>query len=275
MRRRKARPAPRSALPYAKARLVLGGRLMLKVGLCGFSMGMAAYPHHFPIVELQQTFYQPPSDKVLAGYRNKMPTGFEFTVKAWQLITHEGNSPTYRRLKQPLGEEERAMCGGFRDSRIVREALTRTLACAELVKASVVVFQCPASFRPDADRVQRLRDFFGSIANPIRPSMLRYAWEPRGSAWTERADLAHSLCNELELTYVVDPFVTRPRAVPGAPSYLRLHGTTGPRHVYSDAELEHLANAAPSDAYVMFNNIPRVTDAQRFLTLLRQRHDQP
>lgn len=243
---------------------------MIKVGLCGFSMSMAEYPRHFPVVEVQQTFYEPPSDKVLSGWRSNLPAGFEVTIKAWQLITHESNSPTYRRLKQPLGSRERAMCGGFRDSRVVREALTRTLACAALVNASTVVFQCPASFRPDADTVQRLRFFFSSIANPLRPAALRYGWEPRGPAWTQNASLAHSLCEELGLTYVVDPFVTPPRASGGAPVYLRLHGTTGARHVYSDAELQQLADSAPPDAYVMFNNIPRVSDALRFLALIHR-----
>ena len=52
------------------------------------------------------------------------------------------------------------------------------------------------------------------------------------------------------------------------PVYLRLHGVTGARHVYSDEELRRLADMTPPDAYVMFNNIPRVNDAKRFNRLL-------
>ena len=150
---------------------------------------------------------------------------------------------------------------------MVRRALTRTLECAALVNASAVVFQSPSSFRPDSDNVKRLRFFFAQIANPVRPTALRYCWEPRGAAWTEQASLAHGLCEELGLTYVVDPFVTPIRATTGGSAYLRLHGITGARHVYSDAELQHLAAIVPPDAYLMFNNMPRVIDAQRFVSL--------
>jgi len=247
---------------------------MLKVGLCGFSMSMTEYPRHFPVVELQQTFYEPPSNELLSSWRARMPVGFEMTVKAWQLITHEGKSPTYRRMKQPLSDVERASCGAFRDSTVVRRALARTLECAAIVSATAVVFQSPSSFRPEADNVKRLRLFFERIANPRRPSTLRFCWEPRGAAWTEQADLAYSLCEELGLTYVVDPFVTPIRVTTAGPAYLRLHGVTGARHVYSDAELQQLAGMAPPDAYVMFNNIPRARDAQRFMSLAGA-HDSP
>ncbi|KGN41169.1 hypothetical protein N801_08795 [Knoellia aerolata DSM 18566] len=29
---------------------------------------------------------------------SQVPADFEFTMKAWQVITHESNSPTYRRM---------------------------------------------------------------------------------------------------------------------------------------------------------------------------------
>ena len=140
---------------------------MTKVGLCGFSMSMTEYPRHFPIVEVQQTFYEPPSDKLLKGWRARMPIGFEMAIKAWQLITHEGKSPTYRRMKQPLTGAERASCGAFRDSAVVRRALARTLACAAVVDASVVVFQSPDSFRPDPDNVKALYAALAEFGAPL------------------------------------------------------------------------------------------------------------
>lgn len=243
---------------------------LAKVGLCGFTMAMADYPRYFPIVEVQQTFYEPPADAVMRRWLAAMPPGFEFTLKAWQLITHEGKSPTYRRLRRPLTDEERASCGGFRDSAIVRAALDRTLACARVLRASTLLFQCPASFRPEPDNLQRLRHFFVHIAKPQCPPGLRLAWEPRGGAWTKHADLAVALCQELELVYVVDPFVDAIRSTAGAP-YLRLHGLTGARHVYTDDELRRLADMTPSEASVMFNNIPRVNDAKRLIAINARR----
>jgi uncharacterized protein YecE (DUF72 family) len=143
------------------------------------------------------------------------------------------------------------------------------LECAATVNATQIVFQSPASFRPDPDAVARLRFFFARIANPVRPATRRYCWEPRGPEWTEQADLAHSLCEELELTRVVDPFVTPVRVNTSGSAYLRLHGIGGARHVYSDAELQRLKELTPPDAYLMFNNIPRVRDAARFMRLLK------
>jgi uncharacterized protein YecE (DUF72 family) len=67
----------------------------LRVGLCGFTMSMAAYPQRFPVVEVQQTFYDPPADATLRKWRAAAPT-LEFTMKVWQLVTHGAKSPTYR-----------------------------------------------------------------------------------------------------------------------------------------------------------------------------------
>jgi uncharacterized protein YecE (DUF72 family) len=261
----RAYPSQREA---DSARAPLGGREMIKVGLCGFTIAMEQYGRYFPVVEVQQTFYEPPSDATMLGWVAAMPRGFEFTMKAWQLITHEGKSPTYRRLRRPLDDVERATCGGFRDSRIVRAALARTLASARVIGATAILYQCPRSFRPDSANVERMRVFFSRIANPERPSGVRYLWEPRGREWTQNAALARDLCRELDLVHVVDPFVDEPQALPEGGAYFRLHGITGARHVYTDGELRRLIAMTPPSAYVMFNNIPRVRDARRFADLL-------
>jgi uncharacterized protein YecE (DUF72 family) len=57
------------------------------------------------VVEVQQTFYEPPADTTIRRWRARAPAAFEFTLKAWQLITHEPSSPTFRRLKRPLTVE--------------------------------------------------------------------------------------------------------------------------------------------------------------------------
>ena len=43
----------------------LASRVTSKVGLCGFTMAAARYLRHFPVVEVQQTFYQPPQGAVI------------------------------------------------------------------------------------------------------------------------------------------------------------------------------------------------------------------
>ena len=89
-------------------------RRATKVGLCGYTMGAAAYFKKFSVVEVQQTFYDPPPLSTIAKWRAQAPADFEFTMKAWQVITHFGASSTYRRLKRNFSDGERAEAGGFR-----------------------------------------------------------------------------------------------------------------------------------------------------------------
>ena len=223
--------------------------------------------YDFPVVEVQSTFYEPPRDAVLRKWLASASPTLEYTMKVWQLVTHPASSPTYRRMKRPL--EPADAPGFFRDSAAVQEGWHRSLECAALLRASAMLFQCPASFTPEPENIARLRAFFRRIVRP--PA--RLLWEPRGAAWVAQRDLALALCRELDLVHVVDPFVTPPHAA--HPVYWRLHGIGNVRHSYSDAELRGLnrmlAVAAPATpAYVLFNNMPRVHDARRFL-LLRER----
>jgi uncharacterized protein YecE (DUF72 family) len=66
----------------------------IQVGCCGFAAAKAKYHKNFAVVEIQQTFYQPPQEKTAEKWRNEAPPDFEFTLKAWQLITHPPQSPT-------------------------------------------------------------------------------------------------------------------------------------------------------------------------------------
>ncbi len=239
----------------------------VRIGLCGFTMAFEDYVREYRVVEVQQTFYEPPRETTMRRWRAEAPDDFEFTIKAWQLVTHDASSPTYRRLRTPLSAEDRKHVGGFRLTPVVLDGWRRSLDCARLLRATAILLQCPASFRPEPENIERMRAFFGTVE---RPDGIRLLWEPRGS-WP--AEVVARLCRELRLVHVVDPFVG-PTVTPDE-TYLRLHGISGARHVYTDGELERLADVLPSDAsgpaYVMFNNLPRVGDARRFAAIVRQR----
>ncbi|MEO6414090.1 MAG: DUF72 domain-containing protein [Pedococcus sp.] len=134
-----------------------------------------------------------------------------------------------------------------------------------MLRATAVLLQCPKSFRATADNVARLRRFMSQVERPAG----RLLWEPRGEWPTQ---LLKELCAELDLVHVVDPMQSE--TVTPEQTYYRLHGTAGLRHVHTDDELRHLrdlVDGRPSP-YVMFNNLPRVGDAERFLAMLS---DQP
>lgn len=236
---------------------------MIKVGLCGFTMGSREYFETFPVVEIQQTFYDPPAPRTILNWREMAPEGFEFTMKAWQLITHRSTSRTYRRLKTPLAYPDRDLVGAFQVTPPVMSAWAKTLECARICRATSILFQCPASFRATDENVDAMRRFFAAIE---RPQGVTLMWESRGP-WPP--DLVESICRELSLVDVVDPFV-RETTTPEF-TYWRLHGRGTHYHVYTDAELREIADRVRGRdvANVMFNNVPRVGDAKRFLRLLR------
>ena len=240
----------------------MGEGVRVKTGCCGFRMAQREYVAQFPVVEVQQTFYQPPQVQTLERWRAEAPPDFEFTLKAWMLITHEARSPTYRRLKRALSESEREECGAFRPTAIVREAWDVTLACAGALQARRVLFQCPASFKPTKTNVTNMSNFFAGIK---RPRGMEFLWEPRGG-WADA--LVRELCQEFKLTHVVDPFSAR--TVTPERCYFRLHGRTGFRYVYEDDELLELYGMLPrkGTSYVLFNNVRMREDAARFQRLI-------
>lgn len=241
-------------------------RRRVRIGCCGFRLSRAEYFLRFPLVEVQQTFYQPPKIETLRAWREEAPEDFEFAIKAWQLITHVGASPTYRRMKRELTEEEREECGAFQPTKIVEEGWRTTRECAEALRASRILFQCPARFKPTETNVSNLRRFFGSI----RRGGLVFMWEPRGE-WPR--DLIRDLCRELDLAHAVDPLVER--TVTPERCYFRLHVRRGGRRRYEDEELSELYSMLPrgETSYVLFNNVRMVDDATRFQRIAREVSD--
>lgn len=231
---------------------------MLKIGCCGFAKARVRYYAEFGVVEVQQTFYQPPRPQTLARWRDEAPAGFEFTLKAWQPITHPSTSPTWRRLKERPERPEEA--GYFRPSAAVDSAWQRTREAAGLLRAGIVLFQCPASFTPEEPHLADLRRFFRTAER----GGLRFAWEPRGD-WPD--GLVAELCRELGLIHCVDPL--KRRTVTSGTAYFRLHGITGYRYRYGDEDLRRLlySCAGFDNAYCLFNNMTMFEDAARFKAL--------
>jgi uncharacterized protein YecE (DUF72 family) len=236
--------------------------MITKIGCCGFPITKEKYCQHFHVVELQQTFYQPPQLKTAKRWREEVPEGFEFALKAWQLITHEPSSPTYRRLSLKIAEGERRKYGFFRTTNEVLEAWAKTEEVARILRAKMIVFQSPPSFHPTAENMKNLTKFFKAID---RKDFL-FAWEPRG-AWKAKDTVM--LCRKLGLIHCVDPFKADPAH--GPVGYFRLHGKAGYRHHYSRKDLDELKDKLNNQktAYLMFNNVSMYSDAKSLQNLLK------
>ena len=248
--------------------VILWKVVTIKVGTSGFGVGQPKYVQLFSCVEVQHTFYQPPQVSTLERWRAAAPPNFEFVLKAWQLITHDAKSPTYRRLKKKLSDAEKHEAGYFRPTEVVQAAWETTLACAQALRARTILFQCPASFKQTKENVSNLEKFFGSINRRIpaggtvlsdstalaggssrqkrKPStatftggsagdQFNFAWEPRGD-WNPK--VVSRICDDLKLSHAVDPFTTR--SVTPDRIYFRLHGRNGWRYEYDEEELREL-----------------------------------
>ena len=235
-------------------------RPRVRVGCCGFATAQAKYCRLFSCVEINSSFYQLPRLETAARWRALAPPDFEFAMKAWQVITHRATSPTYKRTRLDPGDRD--YCGHFGFNPTIRWAWDQTFAVAKALQASLVLFQCSPSFRPTNQNIANLRRFF----ERAKRGKFHMGWEPRGE-W-DREQVA-SLCQELDLIPVLDPFQAGPIAV-GKIRYYRLHGRTGPRHRYTNEELDRLRKMCEGrvPTYCLFNNVAMTEDAQRFQKLL-------
>lgn len=243
----------------------------IKVGTCGYGRyeppgdwkekyksKLQAYSDAFGVVEINRTFYKLPMVKTARRWRDEVLGDFEFVLKAWQAITHPTNSPTWRKRKDKLTDNQLENFGNLRPNEEVIQAWEETKVRAQALQAQVCVFQCPGKFSCTTKSEHNVRRFFEKIdRGGIQP-----AWEPRGD-WNDNPDTIESVCDDLRLIHVVDlmrrePLSSQPTA------YIRLHGLNDKeydyRYDYTDRELEQLAeklrdlSKSHQTVYCMFNN---------------------
>jgi len=103
---------------------------------------LKGYGEHFPLVEMDSSFYAVQPPERMARYAEETPDGFQFVVKAYQGITgHLRGKPYY--------ESDEAMYGAF------RESLKPILQAGKLTAA---LFQYPPWFDCTKDNVRLLRE---------------------------------------------------------------------------------------------------------------------
>ena len=235
---------------------------MIKVGCCGFAEARSKYFKKFNLVEVDQTFYQMPLPKTVKRWRQESGKDFEFTITAWQLITHPPDSPSYGKLKEPPKPKKLRNYGSFQLTPEVLNAWERTVDVADALGARVIVFLSPPSFIPENTHIDNLTKFFGSVER----HGFRMVWEP-GRNWPE--DLVMSLCRDLELIHSADLHVRPPLTEP--PWYLRLHGQGRSGERYTEKSLKDLLRIAKKlpEAYILFCHDEMLADAIRLKKMMK------
>ncbi|RLF14127.1 MAG: DUF72 domain-containing protein [Thermoprotei archaeon] len=250
--------------------------MIVKVGCCGWCVkgGKKAYYKVFKLIELQSTFYKLPRVETAKKWRLEAPKDFEFTMKAWQVITHPPSSPTWRKAGIKVTPSDKDKYGYLRPSEENIKAWNETLKICNALECKVCVLQTPPSFTPSEENIRNIREFFSSI----RRDSILIAWEPRGK-WKEVPDLVKKICDEFDIIHAVDILKWDPLSSHEV-VYIRLHGLNGEtnyRYKYTKSDLERLADkiiALSKDhelAYVLFNNIYMKDDAMLFREVLKSR----
>lgn len=232
----------------------------MKIGCSGFAVARERYFRELEAVELEDCFYKPPRPATAEAWRAEAPEGFQFFLKAWQLITHPSDSPGYAKLGRAYDAKRLAQCGHFKPTEEVARAWEATAALARTLKARAVLFTTPASFYPNANL---LRDFYAFFKS-IRRGEFALAWEPKGP-WED--DVVRRVCRDLDLVHASDPLRREPLS--GVWRYYRLHGAyLGRRidysHGFTEGELAKVAALAKgSPSYVFLSNKSKWDDARR------------
>lgn len=266
------------------------------------------YARHFPLVEVDATYYAPPSQRNARLWAERTPPGFVFNIKAYGLLTHHPvevrTLPAELREHLSAADREkrrvylRALSAQGRDLlwSLHVEAL-RPLA--EAGKLGCVLFQFPHWFRPTHANRDYLRELGARVPWPA-------AVEFRGGGWvSEEARRAKTLAllEELGLAYVVvdEPQGFRSSTPPvlacTAPlAMIRFHGRNAAnwerrgisaaerfRYLYSEEELRAWVPAARELArraqrvHLLMNNCYRdyaVRNARQLAMLLARPADE-
>lgn len=238
---------------------------MIKMGCCGFPVSQKRYYKVFPVVEVQATFYDFVNPENLKKWRGEAPPDFEFTIKAFQFITHPPTSPTYKRAKSMTASFSRKdmkleNLGNFKPTEEVFECYKILTQYAEILGSRIIIFQSPPGFKPAKENEKNMEEFFKKIH---RKDFI-FGWEARGE-W--KPEEIKRICQRCGLIDVVDPFV-RDTTTDGL-FYYRIHGGKGYREKISEEKLKELIKKVKGkEGYVMFNNISMFEDALRLKELL-------
>jgi len=226
------------------------------------------------VVELQETFYDPPNMDRLKALRFEAPSNFIFTLKCWQAVTHPLSSQTWRRAKHVPDKSLSDRYGLLKPTKEVFDAWSLVLEGAKVLDAKVIVIQTPPSFNCSYENYSNAIQFFSAASS----SNIVLGWEPRGD-WLKKPDKIIDVIGRFRnVIHIVDPFRAKPAFIRDK-LYFRLHGIGGGevnyRYKYTDEDLYRLRGMimdynvqGASEFYVMFNNVYMADDAYRLKNIV-------
>ncbi len=226
------------------------------------------YARHFPVTELNYTWYQMPRAEPLERLRAGAPAGFFFAAKLTRSLTHEVDPADWRR-----------------QASLFREGIVPLVQGRQLL---AVLVQLPPDFERTAGNRRYLAELLDSLAGlPLAVEFRHRSWlHDRVFAELERRRASLVWVDEPELPHLLPPLdvVTNPELL-----YVRFHGrnAAGWRsgvmqkkfdYLYSEAELRQWLEERLlprrglfSRGLLFFNNhvgAQAVTNGRQMLSLL-------
>lgn len=153
------------------------------------------YATRLHTVEVNNSFYRIPKEKVLLEWAEQVPPGFRFVLKASRRITHVNR----------LTDEDGSLAYFLRTVNVLAEQLGPTL------------FQCPPSLRKD---MERLRGFLALV-----PRTWRAALEFRHASWFDDEVYEALRGHDVALVAVDEDEEATPLVPTATWGYLRLRRT--------------------------------------------------
>lgn len=155
---------------------------------------LGLYAERFDAVEVNNTFYQLPSERTIERWVDAVPEGFVFAVKASRYITH------MKKLKDP------------------EQAIARFFDRIEAFGAKLgpVLYQLPPRWHLNTERLAAFLDAL--------PPRIRHAFEFRDESWYEGE--VYDLLRERGVAFCIYELAGHrsPREITGDFTYVRLHG---------------------------------------------------
>jgi uncharacterized protein YecE (DUF72 family) len=238
------------------------------------------YSQIFNTVEINSTFYRPPSQAMTKNWAAKTPSDFSFAVKLWQKFTHP------KKIGRKNIDEEW--------EKITQEDIDKVRAglepLADARKLGALLLQYPAGFHCTPENVESVETTLRAFADYPKVVELRH------KSWSDNSEQRNALLKENRTSEV---FIDEPKFSTsirqdfnpvGDIFYFRAHGRNAKKwwshdeswerydYLYTRAEIKKIAERIKGalskpevkKAFAVFNNHARANSAANAIMLSQE-----
>jgi uncharacterized protein YecE (DUF72 family) len=207
------------------------------------------YAKIFDFVEINSSFYNIPELETCKKWKNKVKfnKNFEFSVKAYQDITHKNS---LKPIKENIG------------------LVDRMKNICDVLNSNILVFQTPYELELNVSKLKEIDEFF----NQILSKNIQYVWEIRSLKQIESSNLEklREMLMEYNIIHCVDYSKESPIYYNSNLEYTRIFGLgEGNKYQFDDKEIKDLqkkfiqTNTNTKKLVVSFHTQRMVHDAAR------------